>query len=90
MMNTSVATSYAWLIRTLVSCREEAERLKLADLSQLINMAVLQTALDWEGEEPSRGKETNLDALLRLKLKLAFSERGENVVLLNSKTAGEA
>ncbi|WP_035521119.1 hypothetical protein [Hoeflea sp. BAL378] len=89
-MHSADATSYAWIIRTLVTCREEADRLKLGDLSNLINMAVLQTALDWEGEEPSNGNETSLDALLRLKMKLAFSERSDNVVLLNSKTAGEA
>ena len=89
-MHSSEATSYAWIIRTLVTCREEADRLHLGDLSHLINMAVLQTALDWEGEEPSKGTETSLDALLRLKMKLAFSERSDNVVLLNSKTAGEA
>ncbi|MDP3522957.1 MAG: hypothetical protein Q8S27_00150 [Hoeflea sp.] len=89
-MLSSEATSYAWIIRTLVTCREEADRLRLTDLSHLINMAVLQTALDGEGEEPSKGTETSLDALLRLKMKLAFSERSDNVVLLNSKTAGEA
>ncbi|PWW03444.1 hypothetical protein DFR52_101124 [Hoeflea marina] len=84
------AEAFAWIIRTLVNCRQEAERLNLADLSQVINMAVLQTALDWEGKEPATGKETGLEALLRLKMKLAFSERSDNVVLLNSKTAGEA
>jgi hypothetical protein len=89
-MLSTQATSYAWIIRTLVTCRDEAERLKNNDLSHLINMAVLQTALDWEGSEPSKGSETNLDALLRLKMKLAFSERSDNIVLLNSKTAGEA
>lgn len=89
-MLSSDATSYAWIIRTLVTCREEADRLELTDLNHLINMAVLQTALDWEGDEPSKGAETSLDALLRLKMKLAFSERSDNVVLLNSKTAGEA
>jgi hypothetical protein len=82
--------SYAWIIRTLVTCRDEADRLKLDDLSRLINMAVLQTALDWEGDEPSRVSETSLEGLLRLKMKLAFSERGDNVIVLNSKTAGEA
>ncbi|OCW56766.1 hypothetical protein [Hoeflea olei] len=89
-MQSSEATSYAWIIRTLVTCREEADRLRLDDLSRLIHMAVLQTALDWEGKEPSHGNETSLEALLRLKMKLAFSERSDNVVLLNSKTAGEA
>jgi hypothetical protein len=82
--------SYAWIIRTLVTCRQEADRLKMGDLSRLINMAVLQTALDWEGEEPSAVSDTNLEALLRLKMKLAFSERSDNVFVLNSKTAGEA
>jgi len=84
------AGSYAWIIRTLVTCREEADRLRLNDLSRLINMAVMQTALDWEGEEPSEVSGASLEALLRLKMKLAFSERSDNVVLLNSKTAGEA
>jgi hypothetical protein len=87
---TSDAGSYAWIIRTLVTCREEADRMQLNDLSRLINMAVLQTALDWEGEEPSKVSNTNLEALLRLKMKLAFSERSDNVFVLNSKTAGEA
>lgn len=89
-MNDVDSGSYAWIIRTLVTCREEADRLERTSLSNLINMAVLQTALDWEGAEPSRGDETSLDALLRLKMKLAFSERSDNVVLLDSKTAGEA
>jgi hypothetical protein len=89
-MEEAESGSYAWIIRTLVTCREEADRLGRSSLSNLINMAVLQTALDWEGEEPSRGNETSLDALLRLKMKLAFSERSDNVVLLDSKTAGEA
>ncbi len=89
-MFSNTATSYAWIIRTLVTCREEADRLKLGDLSNLINMAVLQTAMEWEGQEPSKGSETSLDALLRLKMKLAFSERSDNIVVLNSKTAGEA
>ena len=84
------AGSYASIIRTLVSCREEADRLKLGALSKLINMAVMQTALDWEGNEPSKVSDTSLEALLRLKMKLAFSERSDNVVVLNSKTAGEA
>ncbi|MCC0033798.1 MAG: hypothetical protein H6887_00870 [Hoeflea sp.] len=87
---TADTNTYAWIIRTLVTCREEADRLKLCDLSRLINMAVLQTALDWEGEEPSRVSDSNLEALLRLKMKLAFSERSDNVFVLNSKTAGEA
>ncbi|WP_322989122.1 MULTISPECIES: hypothetical protein [unclassified Hoeflea] len=89
-MESNDAGAYAWIIRTLVTCRDEAERLKLGELSHLINMAVLQTALNWEGKEPSNCSETNLDSLLRLKMKLAFSERTDNVVLLNSKTAGEA
>lgn len=89
-MDANQAGSFAWIIRTLVTCREEADRLELSDLSHLINMAVLQTALDWEGKEPSHNSEASLDALLRLKMKLAFSERSDNVVLLNSKTAGEA
>lgn len=83
------AESFAWIIRTLVNCRQEADRLQLTDLYQLINMAVLQTALDWEGFEPAGGPNANLDSLLRLKMKLAFSERNDNVVLLNTKTAGE-
>ena len=87
---TSDADSYAWIIRTLVTCREEADRLKLCDLSRFINMAVLQTALDWEGKEPSQVSDTSLEALLRVKMKLAFSERTDNVFVLNSKTAGEA
>lgn len=89
-MESSAASSYAWIIRTLVTCRDEADRLDLGDLSHLVNMAVLQTALSWEAAEPSKAAGTSLDALLRLKMKLAFSERSDNVVLLSTKTAGEA
>jgi hypothetical protein len=48
-------------------------------------MAVLQTALDWEGIEPSREKTGNLEALLRLKMKLAYSERDDNVLVMNTR-----
>lgn len=81
------AESFAWIIRTLVSCRQEADRLQLADLSQIINMAVLQTALDWEGTEPSREKTGSLEGLLRLKMKLAYSERTDNILVMNTRVA---
>lgn len=82
--------SFAWIIRNLVSCRREAEKMELSDLSQLINLAIFQTALEWEGVEPARcGKDDHLESLLRLKMKLAYSESDENVLVLNSKTAGE-
>lgn len=90
MTEAHAVDSFATIIRTLVKCRNEADQLELRDLSYLINMAVFQTALDWEAHEPSRSQETDLDSLLRLKMKLAFSERNDNVVVLNSKTAGEA
>ena len=84
------ADTFAWMIRTLVGCRREAERMELGDLSRLINLAIFQTALEWEDLEPSkRGKDDHLESLLRLKMKLAYSESDENVVVLNSKTAGE-
>lgn len=84
-MTVANAESFAWIIRTLVNCRQEADRLQLGDLSQIINMAVLQTALDWEGIEPSREKTGNLEALLRLKMKLAYSERDDNVLVLGTR-----
>ncbi|TDH38987.1 hypothetical protein E2A64_07835 [Pseudohoeflea suaedae] len=87
---TTNADVFAWMIRTLVSCRREAEKMGLEDLSQLINLAIFQTALDWEGIDPApSGKNDHLESLLRLKMKLAYSQTDENVVVLNSKTAGE-
>lgn len=83
-MTATNAESFAWIIRTLVNCRQEADRLQLGDLSQIINMAVLQTALDWEGIEPSRDKTGNLETLLRLKMKLAYAERDDNVLVLDT------
>lgn len=89
-MPTADATSFAWMIRTLVTCRRQAEKMDLGDLSHLINMAIFQTALEWEGVEPGEnGRDDHLESLLRLKMKLAYSESDENVVVLNSKTAGE-
>jgi hypothetical protein len=91
-MNMPIASAdrFAWMIRALVGCRCEAEKMELADLSRLINLAIYQTALEWEEREPARrGKDDHLESLLRLKMKLAYSESDENVVVLNSKTAGE-
>ncbi|MBW3098785.1 hypothetical protein [Pseudohoeflea coraliihabitans] len=88
MDDTACADSFAWMIRTLATCRSEADKLHLEDLSRLLNMAIYQTALEWEDAEPN-DRNDHLEQLLRLKLKLAYSEPDSNVVVLNSKTAGE-
>lgn len=84
------ADSFAWIIRTLANCRREADQMELDDLSKLLNMAIFQTALDWESREPG-GDNANdhLEQLLRVKMKLAYSEADGSIVVLNSKTAGE-
>lgn len=88
-MTVTSTDSFGWIIRTLVNCRREAERMDLGDLSRIINMAIYQTALEWEGQEPA-DEDDHLEALLRLKMKLAYSETESNIVVLNPKTAGES
>lgn len=64
--------------------------MELGDLSHIINLAVFQTALEWEGIDPGpSGKNDHLESLLRLKMRLAYSDTDENVVVMNPKTAGE-
>lgn len=88
--NTINTDSVAWIIRTLANCRREADKLELRDLSKLLSMAIFQTALDWENWEPGGNSEDDhLEHLLRVKMKLAYSESDDNIVVLNSKTAGE-
>jgi len=88
--NATKSDSYAWIIRTLAVCRREADKMELADLSRLLNMAIFQAALDWESQDPGgNSDDDHLEHLLRLKMKLAYSESDENIVVLSPKTAGE-
>jgi len=74
---------FADLIRTLVSSSQEAGHLGLDFLVHLINMAVMEAALEWDGgrivpREPGQ----RLEQLLNLKIRTALGMAGGNVVTL--------
>lgn len=71
------------LIRKLVSCQQDAGRLGLGFLSQLVNMAVLEAALEWDGGRRIAGDpSTRLEQLLNLKIRTALGGGGGNVLTL--------
>jgi hypothetical protein len=74
---------FSRLIRDLASCGQEANQLGLEFLGHLINMAVMETALEWDGGrivplEPAM----RLEQLLNLKIRTALGMAGGNVVML--------
>jgi hypothetical protein len=74
---------FAGLIGNLASCGQEARRLELDFLGHLINMAVMEAALEWDGGrvvplEPAM----RLEQLLNLKIRTALGMAGANVVTL--------
>jgi hypothetical protein len=80
-MRPATNENFAELIRALVSCQQQAARLSLDFLVQLINMAVLEAALQWDGggQIPPEG-DLQLERLLRLKIRVALAGAGENLV----------
>lgn len=75
------------LIRKLVSCQQDAGRMGLGFLSQLINMAVLETALEWDGGRRLTGDPSaRLEQLLNLKIRTALGGGGGNVLTLARAT----
>jgi hypothetical protein len=74
---------FAQLLRDLVACRRRAEQLDRGFLSQVIGMAVMEAAIQWDGGRNSGDDPAMpLDRLLRLKLRVALAENNSNVVAL--------
>jgi hypothetical protein len=74
---------FSRLIQSLVSSGQEASLLGLDFLGHLINMAVMEAALEWDGgrvvpREPAQ----RLEQLLILKIRTALGMVGGNVVTL--------
>ena len=74
---------FSRLIQDLASCGQEARQLGLEFLGHLINMAVMEAALEWDGGrvvplEPAM----RLEQLLNLKIRTALGMAGGNVVML--------
>ena len=67
------------LTRAVHLSKERATALGLEFVVRLLDMALLQVALDWEPDVDASlyDDEHNLVALLRLKLRLALAERGD-------------
>jgi hypothetical protein len=75
---------FARLIQNLVSSGHEARQLGLDFLGHLVDMAVMEAALEWDGgrvipKEPAM----RLEQLLNLKIRTALGLAGGNVVTLS-------
>jgi hypothetical protein len=74
---------FARLIRSLISSGQEAEQLGLGFLAHLVNMAVMEAALEWDGGRiVPRDPGQRLEQLLNLKIRTALSMVGGNIVTL--------
>ena len=76
-------SEFAQLLRDLATSQRRAEGLGQRFLSQVIGMAVLEAAIQWDGGHERIGDAaTRLDRLLRMKLRVALAETNSNVVAL--------
>jgi hypothetical protein len=49
----------------------------------LTNMALLQVVIDWDGIDPDRELDVNLEKLLGSKAKIAMKDASENLILID-------
>ena len=71
------------LIHEIAHCKELAEKADLRFASRLLDMCLLEVAMEWEGRgrlEPL-GDEELLIVLLRSKLKIAVSGAGRSITV---------
>ncbi|QFY63477.1 hypothetical protein FZ934_24820 (plasmid) [Rhizobium grahamii] len=76
-------SEYARIFRLLSAAKEEAAKLKLHNLTHLANMALLQVVIDWDGIDPERELDVNLEKLMGAKTKIAIKDARENIVVLD-------
>jgi hypothetical protein len=74
---------YARLFRLLSAAKDEAEKLQLRNLMHLTNMALLQVVIDWDGIDPDRELDANLEKLVGSKAKIAMKDAGENLIVID-------
>ncbi len=82
-MDEGTGSEYARIFRLLSAAKEEAEKLKLHNLMHLTNMALLQVVIDWDGIDPERELDVNLEKLMGSKAQLAMKDASENLVVLD-------
>jgi hypothetical protein len=76
-------SEYARIFRLLSAAKDEAQKLKLHNLMHLTNMALLQVVIDWDGIDPERELDVNLEKLIGKKTQVAMKDASENLVLLD-------
>ncbi|WP_028745840.1 hypothetical protein [Rhizobium mesoamericanum] len=76
-------SEYARIFRLLSAAKDEAQKLKLHNLMHLTNMALLQVVIDWDGIDPERELDVNLEKLIGKKTQVAIKDARENLVLLD-------
>ncbi|KWV56869.1 MULTISPECIES: hypothetical protein [Rhizobium] len=76
-------SEYARIFRLLSAAKDEAQKLKLNNLMHLTNMALLQVVIDWDGIDPERELDVNLEKLIGTKTQVAMKDASENLVLLD-------
>lgn len=81
-MDEGSGSEYARIFRLLSAAKDEAQRLKLNNLTHLTNMALLQVVIDWDGIDPERELDVNLEKLIGTKTKVAMKDARENLVVL--------
>lgn len=78
-------SAFAELVAGLTRCQAQAQALGLDFLADLIGAAAIEAALQWDGGRPALAAEPDrLDALLRMKLRIATARSGRNIVHLRS------
>ncbi|MBO0904515.1 hypothetical protein [Jiella sonneratiae] len=77
----------ASLIHEIAHCKDLAERANLHFASRLLDMCLLEVAMEWEGRGRTQplGDEEMLIVLLRSKLKVAMTGRNKAVSVGSSR-----
>lgn len=81
--NEGTGSEYARLFRLLSAAKDEAEKLQLRNLMHLTNMALLQVVIDWDGIDPDRELDANLEKRVGSKAKIAMKDAGENLIVID-------
>ena len=81
--NEGTGSEYARIFRLLSAAKDEAEKLQLRNLMHLTNMALLQVVIDWDGIDPDRELDVNLEKLVGSKAKIAMKDASENLILID-------
>ncbi|GGE23137.1 hypothetical protein GCM10011390_48200 [Aureimonas endophytica] len=77
-ISTEEEQAIASLARSIVRDREAARELSMPFACRLLDLCLMEVALNWEGRGPSAARAPNdpLAALLETKLRVALAEHG--------------